>query len=439
MREMKALSALLLSLAAVSVSCDISTAQPRSNRGDVWRMEAAGARPSEVREVRARGFAALPASALVSVGAEVAYERGEVVARLGATEVRFRPGSAEVRIGGTERTMSNPVYSDDGVVYVPADFFRRFLAEAAGGALDVDPTARVIRRIAAFAPPPPAEPAPRPVASAPPPPPPVAPVRPLPPPPPPPAATTPARPNPSTPARTGRTGPRRLVVVDAGHGGRDPGATGPNGTREKHVTLRVARRLAELLRADPTLEVRMTRDRDTLIALHDRARFANRWKDEGQPAVFISIHCNANESRSERGFETYFLSEARTTDARRVEAFENSSTQYEESLPEGAMAFILTDLRQNHYLRESSEWARIIQDRLREMHPGPNRGVKQANFAVLRGTFMPSVLVEIGFISNRGEEQLLTDQGAQERIAQKLAAAVGDYFDRPTAQPASQD
>ena len=429
MREMRALPAFLLCLTALSVfATPGATAQPRSPRGDAWRLEA-GARAEEVREVRGRGFAALPASALVGVGGEVAYEGAEVVARLGATEVRFRPGSAEVRIGGTARTMSNPVYAEDGVVYVPADFFRRFLAEAAGGALDVDPTARIVRRIAAFAAPPAAAPAP----------PPAAPVAVAPPPAPPPPAA-PARAPAPPPARpVARTGPRRLVVVDAGHGGRDPGATGPNGTREKHVTLRVARRLAELLRADPTLEVRMTRDRDTLIALRDRSRLANRWKDEGQPAVFISIHCNANESRSERGFETYFLSEARTADARRVEAFENSSTQYEESLPAGPMAFILTDLRQNHYLRESSDWAQLIQDRLREMHPGPNRGVKQANFAVLRGTFMPSVLVEIGFISNRGEEQLLTDEAAQERIARKLAAAVGDYFDRPAAQPTSED
>jgi N-acetylmuramoyl-L-alanine amidase len=197
--------------------------------------------------------------------------------------------------------------------------------------------------------------------------------------------------------------------------------------------------VAELLRGDPTFEVRMTRDRDTLIALHDRARMANRWKDEGQPAVFISIHCNANESRSEKGFETYFLSEARTADARRVEAFENSAVQYEEAPPQGALGFILTDLRQNHYLRESSDWAQIIQDRLREMHPGPNRGVKQAGFAVLRGTFMPSVLVEIGFISNRGEEALLADGDAQERFARKLADAVRDYFDRPAVRPASED
>jgi N-acetylmuramoyl-L-alanine amidase len=224
---------------------------------------------------------------------------------------------------------------------------------------------------------------------------------------------------------------RNLVVVDAGHGGVDPGAHGPAGTREKDVTLRVARMVAELLRQDPTLDVRMTRDSDTLIALHDRARFANRWRGDGQPAVFISIHCNANESRSEKGYETYFLSEARTADARRVEAFENASVQYEDTPPGGALAYILTDLRQNHYLRESGDWAQIVQDQLRSIHPGPDRGVKQAGFAVLRGTFMPAVLVEIGFLTNVREEQVLLDREMEAAIARRLADSVRAYFGRP--------
>jgi N-acetylmuramoyl-L-alanine amidase len=231
---------------------------------------------------------------------------------------------------------------------------------------------------------------------------------------------------------------RRLVVVDAGHGGRDPGARGPGGTREKDVTLSVARQLAAILREDPSLEVRMTRDRDTLIALHDRARMANRWRGEGQPALFISVHCNANPSRGEKGFETYFLAEARTADAQRVEAFENASVQYEEAPVGGPMAFILTDLRQNQHLRESSDWARLVQDRLREIHPGPNRGVKQAGFAVLRGTFMPAVLVEIGFVSNPSEERLLNESETQRQMAAQLARAVHDFFARSQAVAASR-
>jgi len=153
--------------------------------------------------------------------------------------------------------------------------------------------------------------------------------------------------------------------------------------------------------------------------------------------VFISIHCNANESRSEKGFETYFLSEARTADARRVEAFENASVRFEEQAPQGAMAFILTDLRQNHYLRESADWAQMIQDYLRTIHPGPDRGAKQAGFAVLRGTFMPAVLVEIGFLTNAREEQQLLDREMEMSIAQRLADSVRAYFGRTGVRTAA--
>ena len=232
------------------------------------------------------------------------------------------------------------------------------------------------------------------------------------------------------------SGPQRpLVVVDAGHGGVDPGASGPSGMREKDVTLAVALRLAALLAADPRLEVRMTRDSDTLIALRDRPRLANGWRSQGgadRPALFISIHANAHRQSSARGFETYFLSEAKTADARRVAEMENAAEQYEETNGEVTddLSFILHDLRQNLYLRESSDWAEMIQDRLATVHPGPNRGVKQAGFLVLNGAFMPAVLVELGFITNPGEEGLLAHPGRQADLAQRLADSIRDYFER---------
>lgn len=373
-----------------------------------WRLDG-GRAPVSVREETGRGYPALPLSTLVQLGAEIAYEGGAAVARFGGAETRFTPGSAQVQVAGRAETLGNPVYSDGGVVYVPSEFFARLLAGAARGTLAVSADERTIRRVATAS----ADAA---VAVA--------------------AQDTPA---PPVVQAVQRPAARRLVVVDAGHGGVDPGARGPSGTREKDVTLRVARMVADLLREDPTLDVRMTRDRDTLIALHDRARFANRWRGDGQPAVFISIHCNANESRGEKGYETYFLSEARTADARRVENFENASVQYEEhAASRDAMGFILTDLRQNHYLRESSDWAQMIQDGLRAIHPGPDRGVKQAGFAVLRGTFMPAVLVEIGFISNQNEERLLLDEHMERSIARQLADSVRGYFNRPGVRPASE-
>jgi N-acetylmuramoyl-L-alanine amidase len=225
-------------------------------------------------------------------------------------------------------------------------------------------------------------------------------------------------------------GGRRLIVIDPGHGGVDPGAIGPGGAREKDVNLQLARRVAEILRADPTLEVRMTRDRDTLIALRDRARMANAWRSNGQPALFMSIHCNAHTSRSQSGFETYFLAEARTADARRVQEMEDAAMQYEvePEVRSSALDFIMGDLRRNQYLRESSDWAQMIQNRLAQVHSGPNRGVKQAGFAVLVGAAMPSVLVEVGFISNASEERMLVDPRQQEVLAQQLASGVQDFF-----------
>jgi N-acetylmuramoyl-L-alanine amidase len=230
---------------------------------------------------------------------------------------------------------------------------------------------------------------------------------------------------------------KRLVVIDAGHGGVDPGARGPGGTLEKDVTLAVARRLAAILREDPGIEVRMTRDRDTLVALRDRPRLANRWRKDGQPALFISIHCNAHAQKAVRGVETYFLSEAKTEDARRVAAMENAAERFEapRSGEGDPLGFIMNDLRQNHYLRESSDWAAIVQAHLAPAVPSPNRGVKQASFLVLDGAFMPAVLVEIGFISNPEEERLLRDAGHQRRLATELAAAVQSYFRRTQAAP----
>lgn len=357
-----------------------------------WRLQA-GADVTSVVETSDAGYAAIPVSALLGLGAHVSYEGTEVVVRLGGREVGLRVDSPGVTADGRTLLMGSPVYSRGGVVYVPTEFLR-ILAGASGGLLSVDPQTRVARvDVAALAS----------------------------------AASTPApAPVAPTPAPTAQT--RRLVVIDAGHGGVDPGAVGPNGTREKMVTLAVARRVAELLRDDPRFEVRMTRDRDTLIALRDRGRMANGWRDAGQPALFLSIHCNAHTSRAETGYETYFLSEARTADARRVQQMEDGAAQYEERPRGTGLDFILGDLRQNQYLRESSDWAQMIQNRLREVHPGPNRGVKQAGFAVLVGAFMPAVLVEIGFISNRAEESMLADAQQQETIARQLAAGVRDFF-----------
>ncbi|MGH7458807.1 MAG: N-acetylmuramoyl-L-alanine amidase family protein [Longimicrobiaceae bacterium] len=369
-----------------------------------------GSRRLTVPEANSHGYPALPLSALVSVGAEVVSAGREMRVRFGDTEARFIPGLPFFVVGESGHQLVHPIYRDRGVVFLPVQFVTEYLSRFMDREVEVDAGQRTIRRLSPL------------VARA-------APEPPTPEPEPPTATVRPPR-------AEGLVNPERrpgsfLVVVDAGHGGVDPGAIGAAGTREKVVNLAVARRLAQLLRADPRYEVRMTRDADTLIALRDRSRFANLWRDGDRPALFISIHCNANNSRAAHGFESYFLSEAKTEDARRVAAMENAAQRYEHPNPGelDPIRFMLHDLRQNKYLHESSRWAGTIQDRLAEVHPGPNRGVKQAPFAVLNWTFMPSVLVELGFLTNPEEERRLNDHALQQRLASRLASAIDDYFE----------
>jgi N-acetylmuramoyl-L-alanine amidase len=231
--------------------------------------------------------------------------------------------------------------------------------------------------------------------------------------------------------------PARLVIVDAGHGGPDNGMTGPLGAAisiyEKDVTLAVAKKLGAQLRSRG-LRVTYTRTTDTLIALSDRGRIANQAGGD----LFISVHVNAanlgwKDPPAARGFETYFLAEAKTEDARRVEEMENESVRFETGAQvskDDALSYILSDMKQNEHLRESSELAELVQEHLATIHPGPNRGVKQAGFRVLVTAFMPAVLVEIGFGTNAAEAAYLTDPRRQSTIAAAIADAAAEYLRR---------
>jgi N-acetylmuramoyl-L-alanine amidase len=241
------------------------------------------------------------------------------------------------------------------------------------------------------------------------------------------------------PAGRSGAGPRRArsVVIDAGHGGPDNGMSGVSlsGTRvyEKNITLAVALKLADELRAQG-VTVYLTRSRDTLIALSDRGRIANTKHAD----LFVSIHVNAANPRwrdatASRGFETYFLAEAKTEDESRVERMENEAVKFETgaNAPRGdPLSFIINDMAQNEHLRESSDLASEVQRRLKAMHPGTDRGVKQANFAVLRGSFMPAILVEVGFGTNAQEASYLTTASNQLDLARAIASATVEYLGR---------
>jgi N-acetylmuramoyl-L-alanine amidase len=249
-----------------------------------------------------------------------------------------------------------------------------------------------------------------------------------------PVAAPPAAPPAAAPPAPVPPPRRRTIVVDAGHGGPDAGMHGPIGARttlyEKDVTIAVAKKLAREL-ASRGVGVVMTRTTDTLIALGDRGRIANQAKGD----LFISIHVNAanlnwKDPAAARGFETYFLAEAKTEDEKRVAQMENDVVRFETTgdPAQDGLGFILKDMAQNEQLRESSDLAGTIQSRLAKIHPGPSRGVKQAGFVVLVTAFMPAVLVEIGFGTNAAEAAYIQSDAGQHAIAGAVADAAMQYL-----------
>jgi N-acetylmuramoyl-L-alanine amidase len=240
----------------------------------------------------------------------------------------------------------------------------------------------------------------------------------------------------TAPRLPARSRARRRVVVDAGHGGPDNGMTGPirgrNKIREKDITLAVSLELARSLRRQG-VDVIMTRTTDTLIGLYDRGPIAN----QSGADLFLSIHVNAANMRwprpgEARGFETYFLAEAKTEDERRVAQMENEAIRFEaqvQASKDDPLSFIIHDMAQNEHLRESQELAAAIQDGLGRVHPSPSRGVKQAGFVVLTTAFMPAVLVEIGFGTNADEARYLATPARQREIADAIAAATIAYLE----------
>ena len=219
------------------------------------------------------------------------------------------------------------------------------------------------------------------------------------------------------------------IVVDAGHGGRDNGAIGAGGTREKDITLQIARELEAQLKATGKFSVLMTRDKDETVSLEERARIAN----SAGADLFISIHCNANPKRAPRGWNVFFLAPAKNDSARSVEQFENSFFVREMGLSSDTkkedetldpIASILNEMILTEFQAESQEFALLLDSEFRDALKIPARGVDQAGFFVLNKIFMPSVLVETAFISNKTEEKLLKTKPFQQSVASAITQAV---------------
>lgn len=237
--------------------------------------------------------------------------------------------------------------------------------------------------------------------------------------------------------------PVRVVIIDPGHGGYDPGSVGPGGVEEKDVALAVGLALARALDTVPDLEVHLTRDRDVSIPIWERGDMATRLKGD-RPGVLVSIHANSLDDVNTRGVETYFLSQARTEHERRVAALENSPPAGggdggASVAADPGLAFILNELRNLDYVHWSADLAGVVQAELAEVHPGRNRGVKQAPLAVITNALMPGVLVELGFVSNQAEERLLSDADFHADAAGAIARALVEFFGRyppRTGEPA---
>lgn len=376
----------------------LAASPPAAAQQPALRIGGAAAQVVEGMEVD--GAAAFPARTLESLGFRVATVPQGFVAVLGSDTLRFWNTSPFFRSGRDVHQLAFPTHEHDGATYLPEQFFIQWLPSAwperfqyrggtlltgGGSATSVTTVSRTVPQ----------------------------------------AADTRGSAEP-------RARPKRVVVIDPGHGGRDPGKIGTNGLREKDVTLMLSQRLAVLLE-ERGYEVHLTRTTDTYVSLYDRPKLANEWKGDRPVAVFLSIHANSAPPASARGFETFFLSEARTEDERRVAEMENEAVRFDDHGPVAAdagLGHILNTLRSDFLMRASHDLAAVVQDGMADFHPGPNRGVKRAGFVVLIGTMMPAVLIETGFLSNRDDARLLGTQSFQQKLARGIADSVDQFFMR---------
>lgn len=221
-----------------------------------------------------------------------------------------------------------------------------------------------------------------------------------------------------------------IVAIDAGHGGNDPGCISPDGrVVESAVALQFARRLAQALNGMPRVRPVLTRERDYFVPLGQRPRIAQRFGAK----IFVSIHTNSAPSRKARGAEIFFLSLQGAADkaARELVDRENAADLVG-GLPPGRevtpLVDILVNLTQNNTMRQSERLGEALLQRCSNLRDLPVRGLKQGPLAVLKSIASPSVLVELGFVTNPRDARLLLDEGHQRAYARELAAGVADYL-----------
>lgn len=309
-------------------------------------------------------------------------------ARLRGDEVAFEAESPFFRHGGRAVQLANPPYEEGGAFWLPAEFLTRWVSEGPPPAADPSEGSQAPGSSPASPSSPPA------------------------------ADPLPARVDPTAPWR---------VIIDPGHGGRDPGTLG-SASHEKDIVLAIARRLYEELEGREMVEPHMTRDADVYVDLDERSQFAvDRAGD-----LFVSIHANAAGDERARGFETIFLGQARSEEAREVALRENRGPEVDDAAGSPSdVQFILAGLDRTENLAESRLFAGFVQNSIRTVRRGgsPDRGVIQGPWWVLLGALvrMPSVIVEVGFLSNDEEERYLSGEEGQRAIARAIADAIVAY------------
>jgi len=221
-----------------------------------------------------------------------------------------------------------------------------------------------------------------------------------------------------------------VVVIDAGHGGKDPGAIGIDNIREKDITLAIGLKLGQILKKEmPDVKVVYTRDDDTFVDLYKRGKIAN----ENNGKLFISIHCNSTKKKPSNasGAEVYLLRPGRTEEAIDIAETENSVIKYEENPDRYEKLtdenFILVSMAHSAYMKYSEKFAELLHKEFDLNLKLKSRGVKQAGFYVLVGASMPSVLVETGFISNKEDAKFLKSASGQKQVAESIFSSIETY------------
>lgn len=344
---------------------------------------------------RHRAYPAVDASdlalALESVLEDVTRNGVFLRARLRGETVAFEAESPFFRHGGRALQLANPPYEEGGAFWLPAEFVTRWVSEGP------PPVAAASEGSEGSGTP----------ASS-------------------PESTSAAPAADPLPARVDPTAPWR-VIIDPGHGGRDPGTLG-GASYEKDIVLAIARRLYEELEGREMFEPYLTREADVYVDLDARSQFAvDRAGD-----LFVSIHANAAADERARGFETIFLGEARSEEAREVALRENRGPEVDDAAGSPSdVQFILAGMDRTENYAESRLFAGFVQNSIRSVRRGgsPDRGVIQGPWWVLLGALvrMPSVIVEVGFLSNDEEERYLSGAEGQGAIARAIADAIVAY------------